>query len=317
MTRVTLFCTSLFMLLTGSFVLAQTPDYVLVIHGGAGYSNPETMPEHLQEAYHEALREALLTGSRILEKGGSALDAIEQTIIVLENNLLFNAGRGAVPNELGMFELDASIMDGQNRNAGATGGLKTIKNPISAARLVMEHTPHVMLAGLGADQLAAQHGLEVVPNSYFSRDEPAHQPPAENPQGGTVGAVALDQHGNLAAGTSTGGMRGKLTGRLGDSPIIAAGTFADNATCAVSCTGHGEYFIRYAVAYDVHARMAYLGAGLQTASEDALEQARSAGGNGGLISVDRDGNVSMPFNTASMFRGVATPNQLSTAIFPD
>ncbi|RMI19351.1 MAG: isoaspartyl peptidase/L-asparaginase, partial [Calditrichaeota bacterium] len=260
--------------------------------------------------------------------GGSSLDAVEQTIRVLEDSPLFNAGKGAVFTNAGTNELDASIMDGATLQAGAVAGVKRVKNPISLARLVMEKSPHVMLAGDGADAFAKENGLELVDPHYFyteqryqqwqrvlqrekekqqsqSRAAPdAASSEADEPPLGTVGVVALDKQGNLAAGTSTGGMTNKRWGRVGDSPIIGAGTYADNRTCAVSCTGHGEYFIRLNVAHDISALMAYKGLSVQEAAEEViLKKLTQLGGTGGVIAIDRNGNIAMPFNTSGMYRG--------------
>jgi beta-aspartyl-peptidase (threonine type) len=251
----------------------------------------------------------------------------------MEDSPLFNAGKGAVFTNDGTNELDASFMDGKTQNAGAIGGVKTVRNPIKAARAVMDNSPHVMLSGSGADQFAKEQGLEIVDPSYFHTDrrwESLQKAKAkENKQTGyvtqlseykfgTVGCAALDKDGNLAAGTSTGGMTNKRWGRIGDAPIIAAGVYADNATCAVSSTGHGEYFIRYVVAYDIAARMAYLGESLEEASNNVVNKKLvEKGGEGGIISVDKDGNVAMPFNSKGMYRGYAKPNERVVKIYED
>lgn len=290
---------------------AQTPRpaYVLVIHGGAGTISPDRITPAQAEAYHAALGAALATGEAILAGGGTALDAIEATLRQLEDDSLFNAGRGAVLTAAGRAELDASIMDGSNLQAGAVAGLTTLRHPISAARRVMEASPHVMLAGAGAEVFGRSQGLDTVPNRYFItaarwRQWQQAQPDSSGQKHGTVGCVALDQAGNLAAGTSTGGMSQKRFGRVGDSPIIGAGTYASNATCAVSCTGHGEYFIRHVVAYNVAARMAYGGQSLAEAAAAVIhEELPATGGTGGLIALDAAGNLTMPFNTPGMYRG--------------
>ncbi len=306
------------------------PEYAIVIHGGAGTILRSEMTPEQEAAYTEALNQALDIGEEILKNGGTALDAVEKTIVYLEDNPLFNAGKGAVLTNAGTCELDASIMDGATQNAGSVAGVKHVKNPIRAALAVMQQSPHVMLAGEGADQFALEQGLDTVPNSYFITErrleslkrakakEQKTGMSAENAESkfGTVGCVALDKHGNLAAGTSTGGMNNKRWGRIGDSPIIGAGTYADNATCAVSCTGHGEYFIRYTVAADVAARMAYGGASLQDAANAVvMKKLVEKGGSGGLIAVDAKGNIAMPFNTEGMYRGYAKPGERLVAIY--
>ena len=239
--------------------------WVLVIHGGAGGPGPGVMPAEKEKQYTDSLNQALAIGSRILDAGGSSLDAVEAVIRFMENCPLFNAGKGAVYNADGIAELDASIMDGETGMAGAVTGVHVIKNPITAARRVMTATPHVLLMGEGAEEFAKSQGLDIVDPSYFkTKDRNAQyekmkkekeQVKKEKNEHGTVGCVALDNKGNLAAGTSTGGMMMKMKGRIGDTPIIGAGTYANNATCAVSCTGHGEYFIRNSVAFDVSAMM--------------------------------------------------------------
>lgn len=296
-------------------------NWALVIHGGAGGPAKGTMSGEKEEGYLKKLDEALTLGSGILSKGGSSMDAVEAVIRFMENCPLFNAGKGAVLDSDGKAELDASIMDGKTGLAGAVGGVTTIKNPISAARRVMMKTPHVMLVGSGAERFAQEQGLEIVDPSYFITPErwdqwkqgnTKHQPrqgPGKSGQGeekkhGTVGAVALDQQGNLAAATSTGGMGNKMVGRIGDSPIIGAGTFASNKTCAVSATGHGEFFIRNVVAYDLSALMEYRGMTLEKAAGYLImEKLKEQKADGGLIALDRNGNIAMPFNTNAMFRG--------------
>lgn len=301
------------------------PDYAIVIHGGAGNLQKANLSSEDHEAYTTALNGALDIGERILQEGGSSLDAVEQTIIYLENSPLFNAGKGAVFTHEGINELDASIMVGDTRQAGAVGGVTVVKNPIRAARAVMEKSPHVLLVGRGAEAFAISNGIDTVSNAYFfvqSRWNALEQIKATeatktgmaethpDSKYGTVGCVALDRAGNISAGTSTGGMTNKRYNRIGDSPIIAAGTYADNATCGVSCTGHGEYFIRYAVAYDLSARMAYQDMSLQAAADLIIgDKLKAAGGNGGLIAIDADGNIAMPFNTLGMLRGYARPGE--------
>ena len=284
--------------------------YVLVIHGGAGNIAADEMKPEEAKAYNDKLLEALKAGEKILASGGKSLDAIMAAINVLEDSPLFNAGKGAVYNAEGKHELDASIMDGLTGKAGAVAGTTTIKNPVLAARLVMDSSAHVMLSGKGADEFARLHGLEMVENSYFDsqKAEAEYRRVKEklDKEGrkGTVGAVALDQQGNLAAATSTGGMTFKQWGRIGDSPIIGAGTYANNESCAVSCTGHGEYFIRNSVAYDVSARMLYLGESVGQAANFIINtKLREQGGTGGLIAVDKNGNITLPYNTKGMLRG--------------
>ncbi|NJB84411.1 beta-aspartyl-peptidase (threonine type) [Lewinella marina] len=295
----------------------ERPEYALVIHGGAGTILKENMTDERAAGITAAMNAAMDAGEAILKAGGSSADAVEATIWVLEDSPYFNSGRGAVFTNAGINELDASFMTGHDQMAGAVGGITNLKHPISAARAVMEKSEHVLLTGKGAEEFAAGQGLEVVDPSYFFTQEryDALQRALKGEQveqekidvdkkHGTVGCVALDKQGNLAAGTSTGGMTNKRYNRLGDSPIIGAGTYADNATAAVSCTGWGEYFIRYAVAYDVHARMAYAGASLKEAADAVIHNTLvEKGGTGGLIALDARGNVAMPFNTPGMYRG--------------
>lgn len=290
--------------------------YVLVIHGGAGTIRKADMTPEREQAYRETLEEALRTGHKLLQAGNSSLDAVEATIHVLEDSPLFNAGKGAVFTHEGRNELDASIMDGQSGKAGAVAGVRTIRNPISAARAVMEKTEHVMLSGAGADQFAAESGLEIVDPSYFYTPErwqslqevlkqDSLKTTGNDSKFGTVGCVALDQQGHLAAGTSTGGMTNKRYGRIGDSPIIGAGTYA-NKEVGVSCTGWGEFYIRHVVAHDVAALMGYKGLGVTEATEAVIAKVGEAGGDGGIIALDRNGQMSMSFNTEGMYRGAIT-----------
>ncbi len=303
----------------------SSPKIAIAIHGGAGTIKKENMTAQQEQAYKTVLQEALKTGYKILKQGGSSLDAVEATIHVMEVSPLFNAGKGAVFTHDGKNELDAAIMDGKTRNAGAVAGISTVKSPISAARAVMEKSEHVMMVGKGAEQFAKEQGLEIVDPSYFYTQKRYDQLqeiihtekqqldhsgsqghiPAQFPDQkfGTVGAVALDEDGNLAAATSTGGMTNKRYGRVGDVPIIGAGTYADNNTCAVSATGHGEYFIRSVVAYDIAALMKYKGMSLkEAASEVVKHKLVDFGGDGGVIAIDRQGNIAMPFNTSGMYR---------------
>ena len=287
----------------------QKQEWAIVIHGGAGGITRENLSPEMDKEYRAALLVALNTGKNILKEGGSALDAVEQTIRTMEDNPLFNAGKGAVFTHDGKNELDAAIMDGSNLAAGAVAGVTDIKNPITAARRVMTNSPHVLLTGAGASQFAKEHGLEIVPPSYFYTEKRFNelQEILKREKNGTVGCCALDKNGNLAAGTSTGGMANKRYNRVGDSPIIGAGTYANNNSCAVSATGHGEYFIRLTVAHDISALMEYKGLSLKDASELVVnDKLVKAGGSGGVICMDSSGNISMPFNSTGMFRGYAT-----------
>ncbi len=293
------------------------PDFVIAIHGGAGVEPAALTPEGAKQ-YEEALGKALAVGRDILARGGTSLDAVEQTIRVMEDDPLFNAGRGAVFNSAGGHELDASIMDGASGKGGAVAGVSTVKNPISLARLVMTETRHVLLLGAGAEQFADEMRdkpqIERVPNSYFSTEmrrkqwEEAVEKEKKKRSGdykGTVGCVALDKQGNLAAGTSTGGITNKRFGRVGDSPILGAGTYANNATCAVSCTGTGEYFIRNSIAFHVSALMLYKGLPLEAAVGEVIHKVLEPD-TGGLIALDHNGNVSMQYNTAGMARATTS-----------
>ena len=274
-----------------------------------------------QAEYELNLNNALLEGEKVLASGGDATDAVIAAVRYLEECPLFNAGRGAVFNADGRNELDASIMDGKTGKAGAVAGVSMIKSPVMAARMVMDSSGHVMLAGRGAEEFAMKHRLEMVNPDYFYTGESwqeylkVKQNRENEGRKGTVGAVALDIHGNLAAATSTGGMVYKKYGRIGDSPVIGAGTYASNLSCAVSCTGHGEFFIRNAVAYDVSARMLYLGETVEAATEFIINQKlKSQGAAGGLIALDKDGNISMPFNTPGMFRGYIKSGEMSKVL---
>jgi len=305
-----LYCLLVFTLLTVNALFAQKPGYVLVIHGGAGKITPERFSAEKQLLYEQELTKALAAGEEVLSNGGSALDAVVAAIQVMEECPLFNSGKGAVFNAEGKNELDASIMDGKTLKAGAVAGVMIIKSPVEAARRVMDSSAHVMMAGRGAEEFARVQGLELVDPSYFYTEESWQEylkvkaQIEKDGRKGTVGAVALDQQGNLAAATSTGGMVYKKYGRIGDSPVIGAGTYANNESCAVSCTGHGEFFIRNSVAFDVSARMLYLGETIDQAANYIInEKLKAQGAAGGLIALDKDGNLSMPFNTAGMFRG--------------
>jgi len=284
-------------------------DFAIAIHGGAGTITRKNMTPEKESGYRSKLEEALNTGYSILEKGGLSLDAVEATIRIMEDSELFNAGKGAVFTNAGTNELDASIMDGSNLKAGAVAGVKTVKNPISAARKVMDETWHVMLSGDGADLFAKEQNLEIVDPIYFYTQRRWDSlKKIQSEKHGTVGCVALDKHGNLAAGTSTGGLTNKKWGRIGDSPIIGAGTYANNKTCAVSGTGQGEYFIRGNVAYDISAIMEYENLSVGKAARKVISKLSDLGGEGGVIAMDSHGNISMPFNTAGMYRGFRKSN---------
>jgi L-asparaginase / beta-aspartyl-peptidase len=287
----------------------EKQKWAIVIHGGAVSVSGDKISSELDADYRKALSEALEKGKKILAEGGSALDAVEITIRAMEDNPLFNAGKGAVFTHDGKNELDAAIMDGSNLAAGSVACVTDIRNPITAARKVMTNSVHVMLTGAGASQFAREQGLEIVPPSYFYTDRRFNelQEIIKKEKFGTVGCCALDQTGNLAAGTSTGGMVNKKYNRVGDAPIIGAGTYANNNTCAVSATGHGEFFIRWTVAHDISALVEYKGLSLKDASELVVnDKLVKAGGSGGVICVDRSGNISMPFNSLGMLRGFAT-----------
>ena len=300
------------------------PKYAIVIHGGAGTIKPEDISPEQDSNYRAALNTALDIGEHILELGGSALDAVEHTIQYMENSPLFNAGKGAVFTHEGRNELDASIMNGADRKAGAVSGVTIVKNPISAARAVMENSNHVLLAGKGAESFATEQGLEIVNPSYFYTESRwnrlqntlKNEYDVADEKKGTVGCVALDKDGHIAAGTSTGGMTNKRWNRIGDSPIIGAGTFAEDSSCGVSCTGHGEYFIRWSVASDVAARMTYQGVSVKEAANEIINHVLvKEEALGGLVALDRYGNIAMPFNTSGMYRGYAKPGKRFVAIF--
>ena len=309
---------------------AAQPKTALVIHGGAGYVARASLSAEDEAAARADLERALEAGHSILAAGGTALDAVQAAVVVLEESPRFNAGKGAVFNAQGGHELDASIMEGHTRRAGAVAGVTTVRSPITLARTVMEHSPHVMLAGDGAEAFADSRAeIERVPNDWFDTDrrrralEQAQRQAAvgEAPQGqyfGTVGAVALDRHGHIAAATSTGGMTNKKWGRIGDSPVIGAGTWAD-ARCGVSGTGWGEFYIRNAVAHDICARVAYRGDALAEAAEEVVNRVvTAAGGDGGAIALDVDGNIAMPFNSGTMYRAWIRPDgSRGVAIFED
>lgn len=303
----------------------HTNGFGIVIHGGAGTILKQNMTDSLEFAYKQKLEEAIRIGHQILAEGGTAMEAVIKTINILEDSPLFNAGKGAVFTHEETNELDASVMDGATLNAGAVAGVTHIKNPINLAVEVMDHSEHVMLAGKGAEVFAQTRGMELVDPSYFYTENryqslqrikerektqlehdakvSFNDPYIKNSKFGTVGCAALDKNGNLAAGTSTGGMTNKRWNRIGDAPIIGAGTYANNATCAVSSTGWGEYFIRAMVAYDISALMEYKGLSLQEAARTVIqEKVPALGGDGGIVAIDNKGNVAMEFNTAGMYR---------------
>ena len=286
----------------------------IAIHGGAGTMPRAEITPELEAQYRADLAQALDTGYRVLESGGTSEDAAIAAVRVLEDSPLFNAGKGAVFNRDGEVELDAAVMDGSSRKAGSVAGLKHIKNPIELARLVMDNSPHVMLIGPGAEEFAMDQGMTLVPNSYFHTDKRREQleralkgdrmAAIKLNYFGTVGAVTRDKQGNLFAATSTGGMTGKIPGRVGDSPHIGAGTYANNETCAVSATGHGEFFIRSVVAYDIHALMDYKDLSLDKAVDEVVQRKLKAmKAEGGVIAIDADGHITMSFNSEGMFRG--------------
>ena len=310
---------------TSGGISAKETPLAIAIHGRAGTIERSKFTPEKEKAYRAKLKEAVEAGYKVLNKGGESLDAVTAAINILENSPFFNAGKGAVYTYDGEHEMDASIMDGRNRQAGAVAGVKQIENPINLARLVMDKSVHVMLAKEGAEEFAKQQGIKLVDNKIFDTDhryqsllkakkkldtaqsnkdyQANHQALPVNYKMGTVGAVALDINGNIAAGTSTGGMTAKRFGRIGDSPVIGAGTFADNNSCAVSATGHGEYFIRYNVAADICARVQYQGKTIVQAGNEVIHDVLlPVGGTGGVIIIDAKGNISLPFNTKGMYR---------------
>jgi beta-aspartyl-peptidase (threonine type) len=313
--------------------LSEESPLAIAIHGGAGTLDKAKFSPEQEKAYRAKLSEAVEAGYSVLEKGGESLDAVTAAITVLEQSEFFNAGRGAVYTYDGGHELDASIMDGRNRQAGAVAGVKHVESPIKLARLVMDNSVHVMLSGQGAEEFAKEQGIELIENNIFdtkyrydallkAKDkldkakattksyQAAHNALPDNFKMGTVGAVALDKNGNLAAGTSTGGMTAKRYGRVGDAPVIGAGTFAENESCAVSATGHGEYFIRYNVASDICARVKYQGSTISQAGDEVINKVlKPIGGTGGVIIIDTQGNISLPFNTSGMYRASKSNTQ--------
>lgn len=289
----------------------KSPKAVLVIHGGAGWISKESVSDSMEQAYVKTLEKSLLKGREIIKNNGSSLDAVQAAIEHLEDSPLFNAGKGSVFTFDETNEMDSALMDGATTNAGAATGISTIKNPIQVARAVLDHSVHVFLSGSGAEAFALKKGLTQVDPSYFFTQNnydnllkaKASMEEVKQNKLGTVGAVALDKNGNLAAGTSTGGMTNKRFGRIGDTPIIGAGTYAENGVCGISSTGHGEYFIRYVVAHDIAARIKYANQSIEQASTEVIETLKANGGLGGVIGLDATGTVVMPFNTKGMFRG--------------
>ena len=303
-----------------TFTTSFAQDVALVIHGGAGNIYKKNIPDSLEVLYIQKMNEALNAGYDILQNGGTSIEAVKTTINIMEDSPLFNAGKGAVFTNEGTNELDASIMDGKSLNSGAVAGVMHVKNPIDAAIEVMENSPHVMMTGKGAEAFTESRGIELVDPKYFYTEKRYNQlqkaiereselkgelfDKHDNYKFGTVGAVALDKSGNIAAGTSTGGMTNKKYGRVGDAPIIGAGTYANNKTCGISATGHGEYFIRSVVAHDISAIMEYKGLHIQEAADIVIhEKLVELGGEGGVIGLDAQGNIMMSFNSNGMFRG--------------
>ncbi len=321
--------TKTYLLVFTFFLIAGTisgqEKYAIVIHGGAGVMSKSAMNEERQEAYKSKLNEALELGQKLLQEGNTATDVVVQVIEVLENSPLFNAGKGAVFTHDGINELDASIMEGETLDAGAVAGVRDIKNPIKAAHEVMENSEHVFLSGKGASEFAKEQGLEIVKNNYFftesryqslKRLQKRERERTEKDNTGTVGCAVLDTYGNICAGTSTGGMTNKKYGRIGDSPVIGAGTYANNKTCAVSATGHGEYYIRLGFARDISALMEYQNMSVKEACAEEIRKLSELGGTGGVIGIDADGNIAMEFNTGGMFRGyIKSSGKKEIAIF--
>lgn len=299
--------------------------YAIVVHGGAGVISKEKISMERRAQYKAKLNEALQLGEALLKEGATATEVVVKVINVLEDSPLFNAGKGAVFNHDGINELDASIMEGNTLNAGAVAGVRDIKNPINAAREVMNNSVHVFLSGEGASTFAKQQGLDIVPNKYFYTESryqslqrllKKERERTEKDNMGTVGCAVLDTHGNLCAGTSTGGMTNKKYGRIGDAPVIGAGTYASNKTCAVSCTGHGEYYIRLGFARDISAMMEYKKLSITDACQEEIKKLSELKGTGGVIGVDAQGNIAMEFNTSGMFRGyIKSSGERKVAIF--
>jgi len=311
--------------LIAMFISCQTPEqpkaeWAIALHGGAGNMNSTKFSADDIKRYEDSLKAALIIGKMALADGQPALDVVEMVVRNLEDNPLFNAGKGSVFTNDGRNELDAAIMDGRDLNAGAVAGVGDIRNPISAARVVMEKSPHVLLVGKGASLYSSQNGVELVDSTYFyteKRWQLLQRTLQRAGKNGTVGCVVLDKNGNLAAATSTGGMNNKRYGRVGDVPIIGAGTYANNKTCAVSATGHGEYYIRYTVAHDISALMEYKGVSLSEAAHEVVNgKLSNEAGNGGIIAVDKYGNITLEMNSTGMFRAWANANgEEGVAIF--
>ena len=317
-------CLSIF--LSTLIVEAQSgKKYAIVIHGGAGVMDQKSMTPEIQDEYLKVLSRVLQVGDSVLSHGGTSLDAVEKAIIIMEDSPLFNAGKGAVFTHEGLVELDASIMEGQSLKAGAIAAVRDIKNPIRVARTVMEKSEHVLLNGSGASQFAKEQGFKPIENSYFYTEKrlkslqellKKERETTANDKHGTVGCVALDSYGNIAAGTSTGGMTNKKYGRIGDSPIIGAGTYANNETGGFSCTGHGEYYIRLGFSRDISALMEYKNMSVQEACREEIGKLTKLGGTGGVIGLDKNGNIAMEFNTSGMFRGyIKSSGEKEVAIF--
>jgi beta-aspartyl-peptidase (threonine type) len=314
----------LFFCAVALFAQAKAP-YALVLHGGAGVMSEKLMSAEMQKAYLSDLNRALQVGDSVLKTGGTCMDAVVLTIMVMEDSPLFNAGKGAVFTHEGTVELDASVMDGKTLGAGAVAGVTDIRNPILLARTVMEKSEHVFLTGKGASQFAVEQGFKLVPNNYFHTEKRYQQlqellknerEAVQRDKHGTVGCVALDRYGNIAAGTSTGGMNNKKYGRVGDAPVIGAGTYANNATGGISCTGHGEYYIRLGFSRDISAMIEYQKIDIQKACQLEIEKLTKLGGTGGVIGLDKAGKVAMEFNTSGMFRGYIKSNgEKQVAIF--
>ena len=307
-------------------------NVTIAVHGGAGTILRSSMTADLESKYRQGLCDAITAGMAILEKGGSSLDAVAASVESLENCPLFNAGKGSVFTAEGRHEMDAAIMEGRTRQAGAVAGVRAVKNPIALAKKVLQHSDHVLLIGEGAEQFGKIHDITIASHKYFhddyrygqwqkikgsQRTQLDHTPESKGSKYGTVGAVALDKNGSVAAATSTGGLTNKRFGRVGDSPLIGIGNYANDLTCAVSCTGHGEYFIRGVVAYDISCLMEYKGLSLQKACDEAIYNRLSKlGGDGGVIGIDAEGNLALTFNSAGMYRGYQSVGQeVVTAIY--
>ena len=307
----------------------RTTEWSLAIHGGAGTIPRESLSAEKERETREVLEKALLAGSEVLKKGGAAQDAVVAAVTVMEDSPLFNAGKGSVFNSEGKHEMDASLMEGTNRLAGAVSGIVSVKNPVMLCREIIRSSEHVFLSGSGAEEFAREHGIEMMPPEYFYDEFRFQQwqsvrgttrsmlDHTDERKFGTVGAVAMDRNNHLAAATSTGGMTNKMYGRVGDSPVLGAGTWADDHTCAISCTGHGEYFMRYMAAYDIACLMEYRNLSLQEAVSSVVhEKLKYAGGEGGLVAVDGTGSVVMEFNSDGMYRGsVSSISDCYTAIY--